>query len=121
MIQDVERYISISWEMQNMQRISGLSWVDVDRKRIGIGQFLDSKQYTELETALLQNYTDSSVVFMSSGTDYESQKVKQVLTRCNITATEIRPGVYSFHLSIKLSIPKLRIYFLSSTKTKRNI
>ena len=96
MTEEVERYIAITWEMQNLQRISGLAWIDVDRRQIAIGQFLDSKQYTELETALLQNFTDSTGVLMQQGTDYESEKVKQVLTRCNITAVEARQCLYYY-------------------------
>lgn len=92
-MEDVERYLCITWEMKNMQRISGLSWIDMDRRQIAIGQFIDSKQYTELETALLQNCTESVSIIMQHGNDYESQKVKQVLTRCNIPAQEMKPGL----------------------------
>ena len=93
MTEDVERFLCITWEMKNMQRVSGLAWIDLARRQVAIGQFLDSKQYTELETALLQNYTESTCVIMQHGSNYEAQKVKQVLTRCNIVAYEEKPGL----------------------------
>ena len=96
-MEEVERYLAITWEMRNMERISGLAWVEVDRKRIGIGQFIDSKQYTELETAILQNWTESTLVLMPAASDYEGSKVKDVLRRCNITALEMNQSM-KFHL-----------------------
>ncbi|KAH7821930.1 DNA mismatch repair protein Msh2 [Monocercomonoides exilis] len=88
-----ERHICITWQMKNLQRITGIAWVDVDRKEIGIGEFLDTKQYTNLETAILQSVSGDPTILMQHGEDYEAQKVKQVLVRCGLTGRELKSAL----------------------------
>jgi hypothetical protein len=92
-----ERVVAVTFSMRDMSRICGIAWVDIDKRQVGIGECIDTKQYNNLESLILQNIISKRPILIPTahGVDHETQKVKQVLSRCDLSFSELK-CVYIF-------------------------
>ncbi|KAA6399511.1 MAG: putative DNA mismatch repair protein msh-2 [Streblomastix strix] len=86
------RLMAIAWEPLPRRTI-GLCWIDRDRHIISL---IQSQGHRDLEAALLQNFSGNRNVLMQGGNDYDTQKIKQILTRCDLIAQEVPKAQVKF-------------------------
>lgn len=80
--------VSLKVAFQNGQTIVGAAYSDVILKTIGVCEFLDNEQFTNLESLLLQIGAKECISLPKDPKDKLSVKMHDVLERCSLTFSE---------------------------------
>lgn len=77
----------------------GLSYINIDDKQIGYCEFIDNDLYSNLESVLIQlNVKECLLAGLLEETlskDRSLTKLIQVINRCDVAISEVKPSVYS--------------------------
>lgn len=87
-MQDTPVTISLFPIFRENQYTVGLSFVDVTKRKIGLTEFLDDGQFTNVESVLVALGCKECLLPMESGKSMEFKALHDALTKCNVLLTE---------------------------------
>ncbi|KAG2175155.1 hypothetical protein INT44_007643 [Umbelopsis vinacea] len=101
-LQDVEDYLFLNSNLTSApvvmavklaataeHKIVGVSFADASIREIGVSEFVDNELYSNFESLLIQLGVKECIIPLDEAhKDYELIKLKGVLSRCNVVATE---------------------------------
>ncbi|CAO3669338.1 unnamed protein product [Umbelopsis vinacea] len=101
-LQDVEDYLFLNSNLTSApvvmavklastaeHKMVGVSFADASVREIGVSEFVDNELYSNFESLLIQLGVKECIIPLDEAhKDYELIKLKGVLTRCNVVATE---------------------------------
>ncbi|KAI8089690.1 muts domain V-domain-containing protein [Halteromyces radiatus] len=88
--------MAVKWMSTGDQKIVGVSFADASIKQIGVSQFIDNELYSNLESLVIQlGVKECLIPADESGKDYEAIKIRGILDRCGIVATERKKGDFN--------------------------
>ncbi|KAH8551569.1 muts domain V-domain-containing protein [Umbelopsis sp. PMI_123] len=101
-LQDVEDYLFLNSNLTSApvvmavklattteHKIVGVSFADASIREIGVSEFVDNELYSNFESLLIQLGVKECIIPQDDAhKDYELIKLKGVLSRCNVVATE---------------------------------
>lgn len=108
-LQDVEDYLFVNSNLTSApvvmavklassaeQKTVGVSFADASIREIGIAEFVDNELYSNFESLLIQLGVKECIIPIDEAhKDYELIKIKGVLSRCNVVATERKRGDFN--------------------------
>ncbi|KAJ7530623.1 hypothetical protein O6H91_14G011000 [Diphasiastrum complanatum] len=86
-MQDTPVLMAIWSAVQDNQRLLGIAFVDTNRRILGITEFLDDDQFTNLEAALVAQGCRECLVSQESLKSLDGRRLQDVLARCNVLIT----------------------------------
>lgn len=70
-----------------------MAFADTTIKQLGVSEFIDNELYSNLESLIIQLGVKECLLYSTGGErDYEEIKIKGILARCNVVATERKKG-----------------------------
>ncbi|KAI9470644.1 MAG: muts domain V-domain-containing protein [Benjaminiella poitrasii] len=82
--------IAVKHSTSDENKTVGVAYADTTTNQLGVSQFIDNDLYSNLESLIIQLGVKECLL-LSSGNevkDYEAVKIKELLNRCNVIATE---------------------------------
>nr|XP_029119194.1 DNA mismatch repair protein MSH2 isoform X3 [Elaeis guineensis] len=87
-MQDTPVTISLFPVFRENQYTVGLSFVDITKQKLGLAEFLDDSQFTNVEAVMVALGCKECLLPMESGKSVEFKALHGVLTKCNVLLTE---------------------------------
>ncbi|XP_020578566.1 DNA mismatch repair protein MSH2 [Phalaenopsis equestris] len=87
-MQDAPVTIALFPNLRENQCTVGLSYVDMTNQKLGLAEFLDDGQFTNLESVLVALGCKECIFPMESGKSIEFKNLHDVLNRCGVLLTE---------------------------------
>ncbi|KAK8968583.1 DNA mismatch repair protein MSH2 [Platanthera guangdongensis] len=87
-MQDAPVTIALFPSLRENQCIVGLSYVDMTNQRLGLAEFLDDSQFTNVESALVALGCKECLLPVESGKSIEFKNLHGALDRCGVLLTE---------------------------------
>lgn len=87
-MQDYPVTVSLFPTFRENQCTVGLSFVDMTKRKLGVAEFLDDSQFTNLESVLVALGCKECLLPMESGKTGDFKPLHDALSRCNILVTE---------------------------------
>ncbi|KAG1334907.1 hypothetical protein COCNU_03G010260 [Cocos nucifera] len=87
-MQDTPVTISLFPIFRENQYTVGLSFVDITKQKLGLAEFLDDSQFTNVEAVMVALGCKECLLPMESGKSVEFKALHGVLTKCNVLLTE---------------------------------
>ncbi|XP_008785817.2 DNA mismatch repair protein MSH2 [Phoenix dactylifera] len=87
-MQDTPVTISLFPIFRENQYTVGLSFVDITKQKLGLAEFLDDSQFTNVEAVMVALGCKECLLPMECGKSVELKALHGVLTKCNVLLTE---------------------------------
>ncbi|PKU65497.1 DNA mismatch repair protein MSH2 isoform X1 [Dendrobium catenatum] len=87
-MQDAPVTIALFPSLRENQCTVGLSYVDLTNQKLGLAEFLDDSQFTNVESVLVALGCKECLLPMESGKSIEFKNLHDVLSRCGVLLTE---------------------------------
>ncbi|KAJ3670194.1 hypothetical protein LUZ60_010518 [Juncus effusus] len=87
-MQDSPVIVSLNPVFRENQYNVGLSFLDITRKKLGIAEFLDDSQFTNVESVLISLGCKECVLPTESSKCVEIKPLYEAILRCNVLVTE---------------------------------
>ncbi|XP_020097414.1 DNA mismatch repair protein MSH2 [Ananas comosus] len=87
-MQDYPVTVSLFPIFRENQCTIGLSFVDMTKRKLGVAEFLDDSQFTNLESVLVALGCKECLLPMESGKTSDFKLLHDALSRCNVLVTE---------------------------------
>lgn len=87
-MQDSPVIVALCPNFHGNQCTVGLSYVDTTKRTLGLAEFLDDSQFTNLESALVALGCKECLLPLESGKSTEIRLLHDALARCNVLMTE---------------------------------
>lgn len=87
-MQDSPAIVALCPNFRENECTVGLSYVDTTKRTLGLAEFLDDSQFTNLESALVALGCKECLVPLESGKSAEIRLLHSALARCNVLTTE---------------------------------
>ncbi|CAO3701148.1 unnamed protein product [Rhizopus stolonifer] len=87
--------IGVKCSISGENKVVGVAFADTTIKQLGVSEFIDNELYSNLESLIIQLGVKECLLYSTgSERDYEEIKIKNILARCNVVATERKKGEF---------------------------
>ncbi|KAG1474698.1 hypothetical protein G6F56_000187 [Rhizopus delemar] len=87
--------IAVKCSISGDNKVVGVAFADTTIKQLGVSEFIDNELYSNLESLIIQLGVKECLLYSTGGErDYEEIKIKGILARCNVVATERKKGEF---------------------------
>eukprot|EP01018_Ginkgo_biloba_P026125 Gb_33909 [translate_table: standard] len=122
-MQDTPTIIAVQSAIHEGDCLVGMAFVDLTKRTLGMAEFLDDSQFTNLESSMVALGCRECLLPLDSGKCPDSKRLHDVLERCNVLLTERKKSDFKSrdvdqdlcHL-VKGSIESLRDLVASSER-----
>ncbi|KAL9539132.1 hypothetical protein MBANPS3_010452 [Mucor bainieri] len=101
--------LAVKYHVSNDTKIVGVAFADTTIRQMGVSQFIDNELYSNLESLIIQLGVKECLLLASGHggaeeRDLEGHKIRGILERCNVIATERKKSDYdSKHIAQDLN------------------
>ncbi|XP_057854646.1 DNA mismatch repair protein MSH2 isoform X2 [Cryptomeria japonica] len=87
-MQDTPVIIALQYVIRENEYLVGMAFVDLTKRTLGITEFLDDSQYSNLESAMIALGCRECLLPLGSGKSSDNKRLHDVLASCNVLLTE---------------------------------
>lgn len=87
-MQDTPVVLAVTTTVKESERLVGIAYVDITKRILGMTEFLDDDQYSNLESAMVALGCRECVLPAETAKTPDGRKLRDVLLRCNVLGTD---------------------------------
>lgn len=94
-MQDTPVIIAVQYVTQDNGFLVGMAFIDLTKRTLGMTEFIDDNQYTNLESAMVALGCRECLLPLHSGKSPANKRLHDVLARCNVLLTEKKKAEFN--------------------------
>lgn len=120
-MQDAPVVMAVQTTVRENERLVGMAFVNLTKRSMGLTEFLDDDQYTNVESSMIALGCKECIIPQETARSTDDERLKDVISRCNVLLTQVKRNMFrsrdvdqDVSRLVKGSVEQLRDLLLAS-------